>query len=392
MTRHGPLRIALDGLPLQVRSAGIARYTDFLVRAMATARPEIQFVLLGLSDLAQRLLRAVVSESEPGDSVPPNVSWANSSLYPLITGYPIIGLPRLVPVQWATGAIDLYHATNYVLPRNRIAPAVVTVHDLTLLRFPALGTGPLRRLVANTRRSVTEARLVIADSESTRRDVCELLAVRGEKVRVVHLGHDPYFCPGSVEAAREHVARRFDLHAPFVLHVGTIEPRKNLMRLASAFAQARKQNRLPHHLVLAGSPGWGLERLGEKIHAMGLTEVVCLPGSVAKDELRSLYRAADLFVYPSLYEGFGLPPLEAMACGTPTVVSNAASLPEVVGDNAWLVDPLDEPGLSDAVVRCLTDDSLRHRLRTGGLDRAQKFTWERCAKETLAVYEEAMHR
>jgi glycosyltransferase involved in cell wall biosynthesis len=384
----GARRIAVDGLPLQVRSAGIATYTDALVRAMARLRPEAELVLFGLSDLARSLLRAV----PPGHSaepLPANVRWFRSTLYPLVTGYPL-ALPRIVSLGAATGAVDVFHATNYVLPRAPGVPLVVTVHDLTLLRYPELGTKPLRRLVERTRHSAREARRVIADSEATRRDVIELLGVAEQNVRAIPLGCDPDFTAGDVESARERVARRFGVDRPYVLHVGTIEPRKNLERLISAFARARRADHLPHVLVLAGAPGWGVKAVRERVGAEGLEEVVRFPGPVSRVDLVALYQAADLLAYPSLYEGFGLPALEAMACATPVLASDVASLPEVVGGAALTVDPRDDEALAVALTRGLTDGALRDRLRTAGTAQARRFTWERCAAETLRVYDEAV--
>lgn len=382
------MHIALDGLPLQVRSAGIAAYTASLVRAMARLRPEARFLLLGLSDLARAALRAAPPEhAEP--VLPSNLRWCKSTLYPLITGYPL-PLPRIVPLRAATGRVDLFHATNYVLPRAPGVPLVVTVHDLALLRHPDLGTPALRRLVARTAYSVREARRVIADSEATRRDVIALLEVEPSKVRAVPLGCDPLFAPGDADVARREVARHFGIEQPYVLHVGTIEPRKNLERLVAAFGRARREYHLPHILVLAGAPGWGIEAVRTRIAREGLADVVRLTGSVSGDQLLALYRAASLFAFPSLYEGFGLPVLEAMACGTPVLSSNAAALPEVVGEAALMVDPCDDDALTAAIGRGIGDAALRDQLQRAGPARAAQFTWERCAAATLAVYEDAL--
>jgi glycosyltransferase involved in cell wall biosynthesis len=380
-------RIALDGLPLQVRSAGIAAYTRALVGAMARLRPQARFLLFGLSDLARAALRAVPPDP-PAAPLPDNVAWCRSLLYPAITGFPL-PLPRLLPLRAATGAVALFHATNYVTPRAAGVPLVVTVHDLTLLRHPELGTPALRRLVGRTARSVREATRVIADSEATRRDVVELLGAPPDRVRVVPLGCDPRFRPGDMAAARRAVAAELGIDAPFVLHVGTIEPRKNLPALLSAFARARRTRGLRQLLVLAGAPGWGVEPVRARIAAEGLADVVRLTGPVSDAQLLQLYRAADLFAFPSLYEGFGLPVVEALACGTPVVTANAAALPEVAGDAALLVDPRDEGALADALDRGVNDPELRARLRTAGPARAAQFTWERCAAATLAVYEES---
>lgn len=381
-------RIALDGLPLQVRSAGIAAYTRALVGAMARLRPQARFVLLGLSELARTALRAVPPDAAAA-VLPANVAWCRSLLYPAITGFPL-PMPRWLPLRAAIGAVDLFHATNYVTPRAPGVPMVVTVHDLTLLRHPELGTPALRRLVERTAGSVREATRVIADSEATRRDLVELLGASPAAVHVVPLGCDARFSPGDVAAARRAVATELRIDAPFVLHVGTIEPRKNLPALLSAFARARRTRGLRQLLVLAGAPGWGVEPVRARIEAEGLADVVRLTGPVTDAQLLMLYRAADLFTFPSLYEGFGLPVLEAMACGTPVVTADVAALPEVAGDAALIVDPRNEAVLAEAIDRGLHDVDLRARLQAAGLARAARFTWERCAAATLAVYDETL--
>jgi glycosyltransferase involved in cell wall biosynthesis len=380
------MRVALDGLPLQVRSAGIAAYTRALVGAMARQRPDARFLLFGMSDLARAVLRAVPPDAAAAP-LPANVDWCRSALYPAITGFPL-PLPRLLPLRAATGPVDLFHATNYATPRAPGVPMVVTVHDLTLLRHPELGTPALRRLVARTAGAVREATRIIADSEATRADVVALLGVAPERVHTVPLGCDPRFTPGDPAAARR-AAAALGIEAPFVLHVGTIEPRKNLPALVTAFARARRAARLPHRLVLAGAPGWGVEPVRARIAAEGVADLVRLTGALPDAQLLALYRAADLFAFPSLYEGFGLPVLEAMACGTPVLAANVASLPEVAGDAALLVDPRDEAALAAALERGLTDPALRARLRTAGPPRAATFTWDRCAAATLAVYAQA---
>lgn len=379
--------IALDGLPLQVRSAGIGQYTAALVGAMARRRPDLRFVLFGMTELARIGVRAAPGAAPL--SMAPNIRWRRSTVYPLVTGYPL-PLPRLVPLRPVLGRVDLYHATNYAAPRTAGVPLVVTVHDLTLLREPALGTPALRRLVARAAQAARTARRVIADSEATRRDVLELLGLPPDRVHAVPLGCDPRFTPGERAEAREVVARAFGIDAPFVLHVGTIEPRKNLDRLIAAFGRARDAERLPHRLVLAGAPGWGIAPVQAAIARERLGAVVQLTGAVSADQLLALYRAADLFVFPSRYEGFGLPALEAMACGAPVVAASTGALPEVVGEAALSVDPRDTDALAAAIARALTDADLRARLRVAGPERAARFSWERCAAETLAVYEEAL--
>jgi glycosyltransferase involved in cell wall biosynthesis len=375
-----PMRIALDALPLQVRSAGIGVYTDHLVRALAAQRPEVEFVLFGL--------RVPRRHAAAAAAFPPNVRWITSWAYPLVTGTPFMGLPRFLSLEQVLGTPTVYHATNYAVPRTRRVPLVLTVHDLALLRFPELGTPALCRLVAGLRRAAPAARRVIADSRATAGDLRELLGLPGESIRVVHLGCATRFQPVPDTPHRQAVLTRYGIVEPYLLHVGTIEPRKNLPTLVRAFARLRAARDGPLRLVLAGERGWGQEALQRALAADGGGRVDVV-GAVAADDLPAVYSAAEIFVYPSLYEGFGLPVVEAMACGTPVVTSTAGALPEVAGDAARCVDPRDPDALAALLGELRDDPEQRRMLAERGRVHAARFTWERCARETFAVYEEA---
>lgn len=378
------LRVALDALPLQVRSAGVAAYVRELTRALAAldAAPELQ--LFGLS------WPAPPPHDAEGRAWPGGVNVVASPRYPLVMGAPVAALPRLVDCAAVLGAIDVFHATAYAVPRARHTPVVLTVHDLTLLRAPELGTPALCRSVRRAAALVGEARLVIADSEATRRDLLAFTGVRAESTRVVPLGVGGAFRPQPPEAARAHVAAHLGVADRFLLHVGTLEPRKNLPFLIDACARLWRDGRLTHRLVLAGAPGWGAAAVTEAIERHAAERFVIRLGQVAAADLPILYAAADGVVVPSRDEGFGLSLLEGMACGTPVVAADAGALPEVAGDAALVVDPADADAWADAIARVLADQDLAARLRTAGPARAAQFTWARCARETLAVYEEAV--
>jgi glycosyltransferase involved in cell wall biosynthesis len=291
------------------------------------------------------------------------------------------------------GDCDVYHATDHLLPPLAV-PSVFTVHDLAFLVEPRTHL-PTNRLylAAMMPRYVRAATAVIADSEATRRDLLRYYRLPPERVRVVHLGVEPQFRPLDAAAARAQVMQRHGLVAPYVLFVGTLEPRKNVRALLAAFAclvQARSDanGSSPLQLVIAGAPGWWYDDLFRWVRARGLDSLVHFLGRVADADLPALYSACAAFAYPSLYEGFGLPPLEALACGAPVVCSDRSSLPEVVGDAALQVDPTRPAALAAALRRVLDDESLRQSLRARGLARAAGFTWERTAAGTLAVYEQ----
>ncbi len=279
---------------------------------------------------------------------------------------------------------DLLFVPAHVLPLIHPGRTAVTVHDLGYLFYPRAHT-PLRRLELHlsTLWNVRVATRVIAVSRATRDDLVRCYRVAPERVRVVHHGVSPRFQPTQDPGARA----RYGLPERYLLYLGTLQPRKNLERLLAAYA------RLPRTappLVLAGGRGWYFERIACAVSAYGLEERVLFPGYIADADLPAVLSGAIALVYPSLYEGFGMPLLEAMACGTPVIASRASSLPEVVGEAGWLVDPLDSEALREALERILEDEGLREQLRARGLERARTFSWERCAWETLAVLEEAL--
>jgi glycosyltransferase involved in cell wall biosynthesis len=226
---------------------------------------------------------------------------------------------------------------------------------------------------------------VIADSEHTRRDLIRLLEIPPGDIEVAHLGVERRFRPLEDQASLEAVRRNNGLPPEIILYVGTIEPRKGLDTLIAAYGTLASE--ISHKLVIAGKRGWYTEPLFKQVEALGLGKRVHFTDYVADEDLPWLYNLADLFAFPSRYEGFGLPPLEAMACGVPVVCSNAASLPEVAGQAAVLVQPDDVEGLATAMLRVLRDSALQAEMRARGLERARLFTWDEAARRTAAVYE-----
>jgi glycosyltransferase involved in cell wall biosynthesis len=283
--------------------------------------------------------------------------------------------------------LDLIHGLVFVGPMGSRCPFNVTVHDLSFLFYPE-GFRTLNRLYLRlfARLSARQARRVIAVSESTKRDVIEQYGIAPEKVDVVYNGVDPAFRPLPADQVS---AFRTDRGLPdrFILFVGTLEPRKNIARLLQAYA------RLPGArppFMLVGGKGWFYDEVFSLVERLELGAEVHFAGYVPADDLPCWYNAADLFVYPSLYEGFGLPPLEAMACGTPVVTSTASSLPEVVGPAALLVDPTDTEALAVAMERGLTDAGLRAQMKAQGLARAADFSWSETARRTKESYRRAL--
>ncbi len=313
-----------------------------------------------------------------------------------LAGYRHIPVPtRALYAVWSTlgipavdtllGGVEVYHATNFFLPPARRARRVLTIHDLAFLALPETCSpkiaGPFSRGI---RRFATQADAILADSASTARDVVEILQVPPEKVTAAPLAADPAFQPVPKDEAARRVADGYGLTGPYLLFVGTLEPRKNLPTLLRALALLRSD--MPHRLCLAGPEGWNSAEVFDTLRALRLEDRVFRPGFVAQADLPALYSAADAFVFPSLYEGFGLPVLEALSCGCPVVTANNSSLPEVTGDAALTCDARDATALAQSIRRILEDAALRESLVTRGLAHAKTFSWRRCAETTAGVY------
>lgn len=383
MTAPGRPTVAVDLRALVPEATGIGVYTRSLLLALARRG---RFEYLGLAHREPRgaeELRAagVRIEHQPA---PLGVLWQQ------------LRLPRRLARGPAGGAgdaddgADLLWSPLMTLPWRCPVPAVVTVHDLTALLFPETHTLKVRwSLLPFLRRSLETARAVIAPSQATAADLAFHFPESAAKTRVVAEGVDPEFRPGTVD---EIAATRAELGAPggYLFYAGTLEPRKNVDTLLTAWAALRREDEeATPPLVLAGGYGWGSKPLLKRIEALAPLGVSYL-GRVERAHLVRLFQAARAFVYPSLYEGFGLPPLEAMACGVPVVVGDSSSLPEVVGDAGLAVDPRDPGALAGAVKKLLADPALAAELSARGCERAARFTWEGAAAEMEEIFAEAL--
>jgi len=295
-----------------------------------------------------------------------------------------------LPIQVLRSGVDVVHGTVNVLPLLTSKPTVLTVHDLSFMRHPErFPMGRSRYLRMAVARSVRCADRVIAVSAHTRNDVVELLGLPTGRVSVVYSGVDASFRP---LPASELAAVRKDLvqGRAYILHVGTLEPRKNLDVLIRAFAAVRERLKLEHVLALVGARGWMYEELFQLVSELGLGDEVRFVDYVDPQRLPLWYNCADLFVYPSAYEGFGLPVLEAMACGVPTVTSASSGLQELAGSACLTVDPGSQESLEVAIARGLQDSQLHETLRKAGIERARHFSWDETARATVSVYEQAL--
>ncbi|GAB4481917.1 MAG: glycosyltransferase family 1 protein [Anaerolineae bacterium] len=374
-------RITLDVTAAIHQTAGIGRYARDLTAALVSHPAAWRLFVMG-AGLRRRSLPVppapAVYRPSPLSHRTHNRLWYR------------LRLP--LPVELWTGRCDLFHALDFTLPPTLPGTrAVLTIHDLSFERWPdETMPGMLRFLQAVVPRSAHRADHVITDSEATRRDVIELYGLPPDRVTAVPLGVDPCFRPQAAAGEGERIRAKLGLPPdPFILTVGTMQPRKNHGRLVAAFARVADRARL----VIAGGHGWGYDAVLAEVERLGLRDRVTFTGFVDDADLPALYRAAAAFAYPSLYEGFGLPVLEAMACGLPVLAGDVSSLPEVVGPHGeagLLVDPLDVGAIAAGLARLLDDAPLRAHLARNAIARAGAFTWARAADLTWAVYQHVL--
>jgi len=369
------MRIGVDARIAHYAQGGIRNYVLHLLRALAALDTDTDYcVLHSRKDRHPPL---------PGSNFRPVACWTPSH-------------NRLE--RWALGVevarlgLDLLHSVDFIPPAFGYRRSVVTVHDLNFLHYPHFLTAESHRYYnRQIEWAVRQADHILADSHATGSDLVSLLDVPPEKVTVVHLAADSAFRP-LAEAQVARIVAQYGLEPGYLLCVGTLEPRKNLPGLLQAYRLLLDAGATTAPLVLVGGKGWLYDEVFERVEGLCLNELVRFLHDVPDTDLPGLYNGADVLVTPSFYEGFGLPPLEAMACGTPVVVADRASLPEVVGEAGLLVDPDDPDYIAQALARVLTDAGLQARMRELGLAQAARFTWERTARATLAVYREVVSR
>ncbi len=300
-----------------------------------------------------------------------------------------------IPMSLAREGVHMVHEPHYVLPPLVRCRSVVTIHDCIHLMFPQYLPGKLAHVYAKGSMwcAARKANRILTVSEASKRDILRFFDVRPEKVAVIYNAIDERFLAPADPERMDLVKQRYQLNHPFVLYVGNIKPHKNIERLIDAFARTRARGcEEDLKLVIIGDEISKYPALRQTVHRHKLDKHVRFLGFQPMETLAAFYRLARAFVFPSLYEGFGLPPLEAMACGTPVVTSNVSSLPEVVGDAALLVDPRDAEAIADAVERILTDEPLRRKLIEKGLARSRDFSWERSVRRIRDVYLEVGNR
>jgi len=365
------MRIQIDATPLLLRSAGVKNYLYYWLRALReqAAGDEI---------LAFPYLDEFGALTHEGSVIAPAGTWPRLGLLYFVN------VPGNRAIDWIAARGDVFHASNQVRNPPRSVPLTATVHDMTCWLMPELHTPANVRADHNfAERVLKRAVGLIAVSESTKRDVVGLLDLDSDKVWVIHSGVAEAFFRVTGDQAQRAV-ERYRLERPYVLFVGTIEPRKNVDTLLDAYAGLPERVRSEVDLVVAGPAGWAAEQTQRRLEA-GEGGVRYL-GYVPEEDLPGLTAGAAVFVYVSLYEGFGFPVAQAMACGVPVVVSNVSSLPEIAGEGGVTVDPRSPAEISAALQRLLEDEGLREKLGRRGREIARRYRWSECARRSLEFF------
>jgi len=372
------MRIGIDATALPPQPVGAGNYIIQLIRSLANVESEFEFVVFAQPDGRQQIN---TPESR-------SIHWVKTpSLNP---GVRLFWEQTLFPRLIRQSRIDLLHSLHYTRPYLLPCPSVVTFHDMTFFLYPHLHTRVKRIFFPLAiRLSARTAQALIADSESTRQDALRILQIPPEKIVAVQLGVDPNFRVIEDSLALEQVRREYKLPDRFILYVGLVEPRKNVPLLIRAYKNLVDQG-IANPLVIVGRFGWMYSEVFDQIERLGLREKVHFTGYVPAYHLPCLYNLACLFVYPTRYEGFGFPALEAMACGVPLITTAASSLPEIVGNAGILVLPDDEDALTQAMGSVLRNPDLQAELARKGPIQPAGFTWERTALQTLQVYRQVL--
>lgn len=367
------MHIAIDAHSVGTGLAGNETYAANLVEALAEVDEENRYTVY--------VTRAEALARFGG-------RWANVALRRTLPHTPFVRIPLTLSLELRRRPVDLLHV-QYTAPPLAPCPVVTTIHDLSFEHIPETFKRRSRlQLKLTVRATARRAAHVIAPSEYTRRDLIETYGLDPARVSAIPLAVAPHFRPVREAEELARVRERYGIRGEYVLAVGSIQPRKNLARLVRAYAALRRErgrSNLPQ-LVLVGKQAWLYGDTLRAIEEENLGESVLLTGYVSEGDLPALYTGALLFAYPSFYEGFGLPPLEAMSCGVPVLTGNQTSLPEVVGDAGLTVDPFDIGALGEALARLIDDDALRTELSKRGLQRARRFDWRETARMTLQVY------
>lgn len=371
------MRIAIDAHSVGAKLAGNESYATNLVEALAHIDSVNEYTLY-------------VTTAEAGERF--HQRWPNFKVRRTLPHTPLIRIPLTLTAELRKNPVDVLHV-QFTAPPFTPCPVVVSIHDLSFEHLPQTfnrrSRTQLRLTVRHTARRATR---ILTLSEHTRHDIIETYGVSSDRVTAIPLAAPAHFGPVNNEKELQRVRHIYGIDGDYILCVSSIQPRKNLPRLVRAFASLRNKRRagtLPK-LVLVGKCAWLYDETLRALQETGMEDSVILTGYVPQSDLPALYSGAVCFVYPSYFEGFGLPPLEAMKCGVPTIVGNNTSLPEVVGDAGLLIDPFDISAIAAAIERLIDDSDFRHQLTVKGLARARMFDWHETARQTLDIYKQVV--
>lgn len=368
--------------PEKGEGAGIGHYTYQLVRHLLKIDKKNDYFLFFDRTVQERRLAKFKQEN------------ARIIFFPFIqytkflpTGYSHF----LVSAFLARQKLDVFHSPTLSLPQSYRAPSVVTAHDLTVYKFPDLYTDKQSSLLKTIiPQAVRQAKKIIAVSQSTKKDLGEIFGVESERIKVIYHGLDERFFRKSDPKVIKDIQKKFNISNDYLLFLGTLESRKNIIRIIEAYERLREKINYSYQLVLAGAPGGNFNEIKKRIDESKYREDILLPGYIEADDLDPLFEGAKIFVFPTLYEGFGLPIIEAMANGVPVVTSNISSLPEIAEGNAVLVDPFNVAEITQAIFDLLTKPDMSQEFSQHGKEKAKEFDWQKTAKETLTIYQEAI--
>ena len=368
------MRIAIDAHSVGAKLAGNESYAVNLIEALAQIDSANQYTIY-------------VTTAEARDRF--SGRWSNFKVRSTLPHTPLIRIPITLSAELRKHPVDVLHV-QFTAPPFCPCPVVVSIHDLSFEHLPETFNRRSRtQLRLTVRHSARRATRILTLSEHTRRDIIDTYGIDPERINAIPLAAPDHFAPVTDSKELQRVRHNYGISGDYILSVGSIQPRKNLVRLVRAYASLRGEfstDKLPK-LLLVGKRAWLYDETLRTLDETGVRDSVVLTGYVPETDLPALYSGALCFVYPSYFEGFGLPPLEAMKCGAPVVVGNRTSLPEVVGDAALSVDPFDVDAIAAAIRRLIKDSALRRDLSVKGQKRAAEFTWQKTARKTLMVYE-----
>ncbi|MFE5324204.1 glycosyltransferase family 4 protein [Paenibacillus sp. NPDC056579] len=377
-----PMKVIMDATPLMSQKTGVGYYTVNLVKQFLKTNNNFN-------------LNLAINGIKPSKPIHTGVGSVNKILIPYDKLRDLNLNPTLyngLKLEFITGNFDVFHGTNFHSWPTYNAKKVITFHDLAFIKYPELMPQHIVKHHAKWAiHSLYNSDMIITVSQSVRNEIIDYFNFDPEKVMCTPLAASEQFFRRDQNQLLKNVKAKYGLPDSFLLYVGTLEPRKNILRMIEAYYKAKKDSGLEQKLVLVGSKGLEIDTVFHKINKLNLSKDVIIPGYVEENDLPLIYNAADAFIYVSMYEGFGLPILEAMKSGIPVITSNISSMPEVAGDAASLVDPLDTLSISEAINKVLLDKEYRNSLSLKGLGQSREFSWELTAAKTLDIYKKVLN-